>query len=186
MSSAVVRDIILRRGGLEVGRFAAGCAPLGSLEPTPANEEVGDAMLAAAWDGSLERGWTAAIVGRFAQSLLDLILGAAISERPADVRLEEGHMTEVCENQEAQQALPPTIQASPAPDVAPPTSVTSSRIGRKTFAALEQDSVLLCLKYLASDLEVDHIGTRIKRPDTEGVPCASLNCESGEQAAPHA
>jgi D-threo-aldose 1-dehydrogenase len=53
VSSAVVPGVTLGRSGLEVGRFALGCAPLGSLEPTPANDEMGEAMLAAAWDGGV-------------------------------------------------------------------------------------------------------------------------------------
>ena len=81
MSQVVIPRVRLGNSRVEVGRFGLGCAPLGSLEPTPANEEMGEGMLAAAWNGGVR---TFDVAPFYGAGRAERRLGAFLVTKPRD------------------------------------------------------------------------------------------------------
>jgi D-threo-aldose 1-dehydrogenase len=73
--------LALGRSGLEVGRFAVGCAPLGGLAPTRENEVMGEAMLEAAWEGGVR---TFDVAPLYGAGRAERRLGAFLTTKPRD------------------------------------------------------------------------------------------------------
>jgi D-threo-aldose 1-dehydrogenase len=53
METTAIPDVPLGKRDMVVNEYSLGCAPLGALPSTPTDEDLGQAMLQAAWDGGI-------------------------------------------------------------------------------------------------------------------------------------